>query len=120
MEMRRAFAQRSHPAYWAFVAHRVSGLVLAFFLPVHFLTLGLAIESAAALDGFLRWAEQPLVKVAETVLVILLAVHLAGGVRLLALELVAWSDRQKTWIAASFGFALCAGLLFLLSAQATP
>jgi len=113
--MRRAFAQRNHPAYWAFAAHRVSGLGLALFLPVHFLTLGLAIEGEAALDGFLRWTEQPLVKAAEALLVILLAVHLAGGVRLLALELVAWSDRQKTWIAASFGFALGAGLLFLLS-----
>jgi fumarate reductase subunit D len=114
--MRRTFAQRNHPAYWAFVAHRVSGLALALFLPVHFLTLGLAIEGEAALDGFLRWAEQPLVKGAEAVLVVLLAVHLAGGMRLLALELVVWSDRQKTWIAVSFGFALGAGLLFLLSA----
>ena len=113
--MRRPFAQRNHPAYWAFVAHRLSGLGLALFLPLHFLTLGLAIEGEAALDDFLRWAEQPWVKVAEAVLVILLAVHLAGGVRLLILELVAWSDRQKTWIAASFGFALGAGLLFLLS-----
>ena len=114
--MRRAFAQRNHPAYWAFVAHRVSGLGLALFLPVHFLTLGLAIEGEAALDGLLRWAEQPLVKVAEAVLVVLLAVHLAGGVRLLVLEFVRWSERQKTWIAASLGFALGAGLLFLLSA----
>lgn len=114
--MRGTFRQRNHPAYWAFVVHRLSGLALALFLPLHFLTLGLAIEGEAALDGFLRWAEQPLVKFAEAVLVILLAVHLAGGVRLLALELVAWSDRQRTWIAASFGFALGAGLLFLLSA----
>jgi fumarate reductase subunit D len=113
--MRRLVAPRNHPAYWAFVAHRVSGLGLALFLPLHFLTLGLAIEGEAALDGFLRWAEQPLVRLAETILVILLAVHLAGGIRLLALELLAWSDRQKTWIAASFGFALGAGLLFLLS-----
>jgi fumarate reductase subunit D len=114
--MRSLLAPRNHPAYWAFVAHRVSGLGLALFLPVHFLTLGLAIEGEAALDGFLRWTERPLVRLAETLLVILLAVHLAGGIRLLALELLAWSDRQKTWIAASFGFALAAGLLFLLSA----
>jgi fumarate reductase subunit D len=114
--MRSLLAPRNHPAYWAFVAHRVSGLGLALFLPVHFLTLGLAIEGEAALDGFLRWSERPLVRLAETLLVILLAVHLAGGIRLLALELLAWSDRQKTWIAASFGFALGAGLLFLLSA----
>ncbi|MGH6912777.1 MAG: succinate dehydrogenase, partial [Geminicoccales bacterium] len=74
--MRRLVAPRNHPAYWAFVAHRVSGLGLALFLPLHFLTLGLAIEGEAALDGFLRWTEQPLVRLAETILVILLAVHL--------------------------------------------
>ena len=25
---------RNHPAYWAFVVHRVSGVVLALFLPL--------------------------------------------------------------------------------------
>jgi len=108
-------AMRNHPAYWAFVAHRVSGVGLALFLPVHFLVLGLMLEPATA-DAFFRWAEQPLVKAAETVLVVLLAVHLAGGLRLLALEFLPWSDRQKTRIAIAFGFALLAGLLFLLAA----
>ena len=108
-------AMRNHPAYWAFVVHRVSGVGLALFLPLHFLVLGLMLEPATA-DAFFRWTEQPEVKLAETVLVVLLAVHLAGGLRLLALEFLPWSDRQKTRIAVAFGFALAAGLLFVLAA----
>ena len=108
-------AMRNHPAYWAFVVHRVSGVGLALFLPLHFLVLGLMLEPRAA-DVFFRWTEQPLVKLAETVLVVLLAVHLAGGLRLLALEFLPWSDRQKTHIAIAFGFALFSGVLFLLAA----
>ena len=108
-------AARNHPAYWAYLVHRLSGLGLALFLPVHLLVLGLAVERAA-LDGFLAWTQAPLVKLAETVLVVLLTVHLTGGLRLLALEFLPWSNAQKTRIALAFGAALGAGLLFLLLA----
>ena len=107
---------RSHPAYWAFLLHRLSGVTLALFLPVHFLVLGTAVE-AAALDALLAWTEAPLVKLAESGLVVLLAVHLAGGLRLLALEFLPWSDRQKGLIALASGLALATGGIFLLSAS---
>lgn len=107
---------RNHLTYWAFVLHRLSGVGLALFLPAHLYVLSLALEGEAALDGFLRWAEAPLVKLAETVLVVLLAVHMAGGLRLLALEFLPWRDWQKGLIAAACGFAVAAGLLFLLRA----
>jgi len=106
---------RNHPAYWAFVVHRISGVGLALFLPLHFLVLGLLLEPATA-DAFFSWTEQPLVKLAETVLVVLLAVHLTGGLRLMALEFLPWSDTQKTRIAMAFGSALAAGLIFVLAA----
>jgi fumarate reductase subunit D len=115
LPLARATAMRNHPAYWAFVVHRVSGVGLALFLPLHFWVLALMLEPARA-DAFFRWAEQPLVKLAETVLVVLLAVHLAGGLRLLALEFLPWRDTQKIRIAVAFGFALAAGLVFLLAA----
>ena len=67
----------------------LNGLVLlALFLPVHFYVLASAIDGAARLDGFLRWTEQPLVKFAEAALILLLAAHLTGGLRLLFLEFV--------------------------------
>jgi len=106
---------RSHPTYLAFVVHRVSGLLLALFLPLHFWALGTAISGEARLDGFLRWTENPLAKAAETILVVLLAAHLAGGLRVLALEFLGWRARQKDMVAASAGIALLVGLVFLLN-----
>jgi fumarate reductase subunit D len=83
-------------ALWiAAMIHRLSGLALAIFLPVHFFVLGLSFHGAARLDDFLRWSDQPLVKFAEGGLVFLLTVHLLGGLRVLAIENFAWSDGQK-------------------------
>ncbi|MBV9521852.1 MAG: succinate dehydrogenase, cytochrome b556 subunit [Alphaproteobacteria bacterium] len=106
---------RRHPAWWAFLAHRVSGVLLALFLPAHFWALSRAIEGEARLENFLRWTESPWVRLAETGLVILLAAHLAGGLRILALEFLAWRDRQKMAVALSAGASLALGLLYLLN-----
>jgi fumarate reductase subunit D len=106
---------RNHPAWWAFIVHRISGIALALFLPAHFLALGSAIRGEAALDEFLRWSHQPLVIAGEWVLIMLLGAHLAGGLRLLALEFLPWRDWQKTLAALAAAFALVAGLVFALA-----
>ncbi len=101
-------------ALWiAALVHRLSGLALAIFLPFHFLALGLAIDGAARLDGFLRWTDQPLVKLAEAGLVFLLAVHLLGGLRVLVIENFAWRDGQKqlATIAAAVSVLVAVGFL---------
>jgi fumarate reductase subunit D len=54
-------------------------LGLAIFLPLHFLTLGLALDGEARLEGFLRWTDAPMVKLGEGALIFLLAVHALGG-----------------------------------------
>jgi fumarate reductase subunit D len=104
-----------HLAWWAFIAHRISGVALALFLPLHFWFLGSALQGEAALDARLAWAEQPLVIAGEWVLVILLSAHLALGLRLLALELLPWRHWQKTLATLAAGFALAAGLAFALA-----
>ena len=106
---------RSHPAYWAFLLHRLSGLALAAFLPLHFWALGQALHGAAALDGFLRFADQGLFKFAEWGLVVLLALHMMGGVRLLLIEFGSASGLRKNWIAGALGFAAAVGMAFALS-----
>ena len=113
--MSNMMPMRNHPYYLAFLVHRLSGVGLAVFLPCHFLVLGLAIEGEAALDGFIAWTDQPLVKAAETLLIVLLSVHLAGGLRLLMLEFVAWSDKQRLIISSGFAASIGVGLLFLLN-----
>lgn len=112
----KAWRSRNHPAYWAFVVHRVSGVALAAFLPLHFWALGQALTGAAALEGFLSWTDNAWVRAAEFGLVVALAAHLAGGLRLLALEFLPWREWQKSLFAASVALALAAGLLFALSA----
>lgn len=87
-------ANRTRPLWIAAMIHRLSGLGLAIFLPFHFLVLGLAIRGEAQLDTFLRWTDQPLVKLSESMLVGLLAVHMLGGLRLLALENMSWRGGQ--------------------------
>ena len=113
--MKNDFRARNHPAYWAFIVHRASGLALTLFLPFHFWALGQALQGAEALDGFLRWTEHPLAKLAETGLVLLLAAHMAGGARLLMLEFLAWRDWQKSLLAVAAGASLAAGLAFALN-----
>jgi succinate dehydrogenase subunit D len=109
------FRARSHPAWWAFAVHRVSGVALTLFLPFHFWALGTALAGEAKLESFLRWSDQPVVKLGEVVLVLLLAAHMAGGLRLLALEFLPWRDWQKSLLAVAAGVTVVAGLAFLLN-----
>ena len=103
--------------------HRLSGIALALFLPVHFWALGQALgdetnAGSAKLELFLRWSEQPLVKASEWAIVLLLAAHLTGGVRILMIEFLPWRDWQKTLAALAAAAALAIGLLFVLSSTA--
>jgi fumarate reductase subunit D len=108
--------RHGHSAYWAFWLHRLSGLGLTLFLPLHFYVLALAIDEAARLNSFLAWSQNPSVKLAESGLVLLLVAHMTGGLRLLALEFLPWSEAQKSRIIIAIGIAVAAALLFLLQA----
>ena len=98
-------------AYWVAIVHRVSGIALAIFLPLHFWALSRALE----LDAFLAWTEQPVVKLAEWGIVVALAAHLAAGVRVLVLEFLPWRDWQKALSAIAAAATLAAGLAFALA-----
>ena len=100
------------------LVHRLSGIALALFLPLHFWALGQALQGEARLESFLRWTDQPLVKASEWAIVLLLAIHLTGGVRILMIEFLPWRDWQKTLAAVAAATALAIGLLFALSSTA--
>ena len=114
---RRHDAGHRRSALWlAAMVHRISGIALACFLPVHFLALGLAIDGEARLEAFLKWTANPLVKASETGLVFLLAVHMLGGLRVLAVENLPWRDGQKRLAGAALLLAGLAAVVFLLRA----
>lgn len=104
-----------HASSWAALAHRLSGLALAAFLPFHFWALGQALAGEAALDGFLAWTQSPLVKFSEWGLVVLLALHLGLGLRVLALEFLPWHAWQKALAGGACAVAGIFGLAFALN-----
>ncbi len=107
---------RAHPLWLAYILHRVSGLALAVFLPLHFWVLAMAMTNPDKLNGFLSLTDSVLVKIAEFVLVFLLAVHMFGGLRLMAMEWLPWSSSQKTLAAASAAVSFLIAVLFFLQA----
>jgi len=106
---------KGHVGAWTALVHRLSGILLTFFLPVHFYALGSTLESAAAFDALLAWTQQPLVKFAEWGIVLLLAAHLGGGLRVMALEFLPWRDWQKGLAAAAAAAAIAVSLAFALA-----
>ena len=110
--MKRTY--RTHTLWLAYLLHRLSGVALGLFLPVHFWVLSHAITAPETLDGFLDWTDLWIVKVAEFGLVFLLAVHMFGGLRLMALEWLPWTSGQKTAAAGAVAASpLVAGVFFL-------
>ena len=110
--MRASHRQRG---FAAAMIHRVTGIALAIFLPIHFLALASALNGADALESFLAITRQPIVAFGEVVIVVALAVHMALGLRVLAIEF--FDVREKTALPLSLcGAAVIAvGVLFVLN-----
>ena len=96
---------------WVAHVHRISGIALAIFLPLHFWALGNALQ----LDSFLAWTRQPLVRAGEWAIVVALAAHFAGGLRILAIEFLDWHEWQKSLAALAAALTLAVGLALALA-----
>lgn len=116
MKAAQGITSRAHPLWLAFMLHRLSGVGLAVFLPLHFWVLAMAMTDPARLDGFLALTDAGIVKLAEFGLVFLLAVHMFGGLRLMALEWLPWSASQKTLAAGAAAVSFLIAALFFIKA----
>ena len=108
-------ASHTQPSFWAALVHRLSGIALAIFLPLHFLALATALDGAAALDSFLAVTRMPLVKASECALVAALATHMALGLRILAIELLAIRERTAVVLTGCVAAVVVVGAAFLLN-----
>ena len=110
-------ASHRQPSFIAAMLHRVAGIALAIFLPLHFLALGTALKGADALDSFFTATNILLIKIAEGGIVVALAIHLMLGLRVLAIEFL--PIREPTRVILSFCFAVvfAVGLAFALNLQ---
>ena len=104
------------PGFLAALVHRLAGLALAIFLPIHFTVLAAALNGADALDTLLQLTETPVLKLAEWGIVVALALHMALGLRVLAIEFLGVRERTAAAVSACIGAGFVLGLSFLLNA----
>lgn len=111
------YRAKSHLSYFAYACHRYSGLLLACFIPLHFLMLSQSLRGMQGFEKSLALTDVWVFKFGEWALVILLAVHLTGGLRLLMIEFGPWRGLRKGWIQLTILFAIACGFLFLYFAN---
>jgi fumarate reductase subunit D len=104
------------PGFLAALLHRLSGIALAMFLPMHFVALGTALGGANAAQGFLDLTHNWFTRTAEWGLVSALALHMALGLRVLAIEWLSFRERSAAVVSGCVAGSLAVGLLFLLNA----
>ena len=90
-------------------------MALAIFLPIHFLALATAINGADALDAFLNVTQTPVLKFAEGVIVVALALHMTLGLRVLAIEFLPVREHTSLTVSVCLAAAIAVGLLFMLN-----
>jgi fumarate reductase subunit D len=110
--MRASHRQRG---FVAAMLHRLSGIALAIFLPLHFLALATALNGANAMDAFLALTRQPVVAFAEFGIVIALAIHMTLGLRLLAIEFFDFREKTLAVLSACVAAVCAIGLIFILN-----
>lgn len=108
---------KSHLSYFAYACHRFSGLLLACFIPLHFLMLSQSLRGASGFERYLGLTDFWVFKFGEWVLVILLAIHLVGGIRLIMIEFGPWRGLRKAWTQVAILFGIACGILFLYLAN---
>jgi fumarate reductase subunit D len=108
-------ASHRQPGFLAALVHRLAGIALAVFLPIHFWALSGALNGADFLDRFIKITEQPLIKFAEGGIVVALALHMTLGLRVLAIEFLPGRERTAVALTVCLAAVFAVGLAFLLN-----
>jgi fumarate reductase subunit D len=108
-------ASHQQPGFLAALLHRLAGIALAIFLPLHFWALSGALNGADFLDKFLKITDTPLIKFAEGGIVVALALHMALGLRVLTIEFLPLRERTRLALSICLAAAFAVGALFALN-----
>lgn len=102
---------------FAVLGHRLSGLALILFLPLHLAVLGESIKGAAKLEQSLAFTTLPWIKPLSWLLLSLLIVHLSFGIRVLLIEFGPVTSPARLrlgWIAGGIVTALLFTMVYVL------
>ncbi len=96
---------------WAFLLHRLTGLVLVFYLFLHLAVLSALARGPQAYQAMLAFMDSPLIVALEVGLIATIAFHALNGIRLVLMGFGVGVRAHKAlfWVA----FVLAAGLTAL-------
>ena len=107
----------SGPGGWAFMANRVSALILVAYLYVHLVVLSLLVRGSSSWDQFLAVAQHPAVIGVDLALFLAVVWHAANGVRVGLVGTGIAIGRQKMllwWVVAASVLVLGVAAVLLL------
>jgi len=92
---------RGREGMWSWVGHRITGVVIFFFLLVHVLDTSLVRVSPEAYNHVIAAYKNPLMALGETGLVAAIVFHAFNGLRIIAVDF--WKkgakyQRQMLWV----------------------
>ncbi|PBC84644.1 succinate dehydrogenase subunit C [Streptomyces sp. 2224.1] len=106
---------RGREGMWSWVAHRVTGVLIFFFLFVHVLDTALVRVSPEAYDNVVATYKTPIVNVMEYGLVAAILFHALNGLRVIAVDFWAKGpkyQKQMLWAVGVVWFVLMAGAFY--------
>lgn len=105
---------RGHEGMWSWVAHRITGVVIFFFLLVHVLDTALVRVSPEAYNSVIATYKNPIMGIGEAALVAAIVFHAFNGLRIMAVDFWARGPRyQKVmlWVVIALWAVAMAGFL---------
>ena len=103
---------RGREGMWSWVGHRITGVVIFFFLLVHVLDTSLVRVSPEAYTAVIGAYKNPLMALGETGLVAAIVFHAFNGLRIIAIDFTSWGvkhQRLMFWIAIALWVLLMVG-----------
>ncbi len=80
---------------WSFWLHRLTGLLLTFYLLVHILVVSTAVASTGSFDGAMKFLKAPILVLLEMGLVATVLIHGLNGIRIVLFDLGYGIKKQK-------------------------
>lgn len=117
---RRGTLYRGREGMWSWVAHRITGVLIFFFLFSHVLDTALVRVSPHAYNTVIDSYKNPLTNFLEYGLTAAIVFHAFNGLRIIAVDFWAKGPRHQRrmlWIVVGTWFVLMAGMLYPITAH---
>jgi len=117
---RRGTLYRGREGMWSWVAHRITGVLIFFFLFAHVLDTALVRVSKSSYNTVIDSYKNPITNFLEYGLTAAIVFHAFNGLRIIAVDFWAKGpryQRRMLWIVVGVWIALMAGMLYPITAH---